>query len=67
MPALPAPLVILAHGGAAGAGLETGLVVAVLAVFFAVWIRERRARKAHVDPDDPGSLAGDEENGDAKA
>lgn len=35
---------IVAHGGAAGAAAEIGLTIGILAIFIAVWIRERRAR-----------------------
>ena len=43
---------LIAHGGVAGAIVESVLVVAVTSVFVAVWIRERRARKeqAHEGP-----------------
>jgi hypothetical protein len=34
---------ILAHGGVAGAVIELALVLGVVAVFVAVWLRERRA------------------------
>lgn len=33
----------MAHGGVGGAVVELLLVVAILAVFLAVWLRERRA------------------------
>ena len=39
-----APLV--AHGGVGGAIVEALLVLAVAAVFVAVWLRERRAGRA---------------------
>jgi hypothetical protein len=32
---------LLAHGGVGGAIVEVGLVLTILAVFFAVWRRER--------------------------
>ena len=35
---------ILAHGGAGGAAIEISLAIVVLAIFFAVWLRERRAK-----------------------
>jgi hypothetical protein len=35
---------VLAHGGVGGAIVETLLVVTVAALFFAVWLRERRSR-----------------------
>lgn len=37
----------MAHGGVGGAVVETLLVIAIAAVFFAVWLRERRASSAH--------------------
>lgn len=37
-----APLV--AHGGTAGAFVEVLLVLGILFIFVAVWLRERRAR-----------------------
>ena len=40
MAALPR---LVAHGGVAGAIVEALLAVSVAAVFFAVWLRERRA------------------------
>ena len=36
---------LIAHGGVAGAIVESFVVVAVTSVFVAVWIRERRARR----------------------
>ena len=41
---------MVAHGGVGGAVVETLLVVALLAVFLAVFLRERRAGRE----DDPG-------------
>lgn len=35
---------MLAHGGVGGAIVEGLLVLTVAAVFFAVWLRERRRR-----------------------
>jgi hypothetical protein len=35
----------VAHGGVGGAIVEALLVVGVAAVFFAVWLRERRANR----------------------
>ena len=35
---------LLAHGGVGGAVVETLLVLTVVAVFVAVWLRERRSR-----------------------
>jgi ABC-type phosphate transport system permease subunit len=40
---------VLAHGGTAGLVVEALLAVTVLAVFAAVWVRERRARRTHGD------------------
>ena len=34
---------LLAHGGTAGAVIELALVLGLVAVFLAVWLRERRA------------------------
>jgi hypothetical protein len=42
-----AGLALVAHGGVGGAIVESLLVVAVVSVFGAVWIRERRARREH--------------------
>jgi hypothetical protein len=36
----------VAHGGVAGAIVEASLAVGIAAVFFAVWLRERRATRA---------------------
>jgi hypothetical protein len=36
---------LLAHGGVAGAVIELLLVLGVVAVFVAVWLRERRASR----------------------
>ncbi len=41
---------LVAHGGVAGAVVELVLVVGLLAVFLAVYLRERRAN----GEDDPG-------------
>jgi hypothetical protein len=35
----------VAHGGVAGAVIEFALVLGVVAVFVAVWLRERRASR----------------------
>ncbi len=35
---------LVAHGGVGGAIVEVLLVVCVLAVFFTIWLRERRGR-----------------------
>ena len=40
---------ILAHAGAAGLIIEIGLVVTILGVFLAVWLRERRGRSRSDD------------------
>ena len=36
---------LLAHGGAAGAVIELALVLGVIGIFVAVWLRERRASR----------------------
>ncbi|HWQ24331.1 MAG TPA: hypothetical protein VNK94_09530 [Gaiellaceae bacterium] len=36
---------VVAHGGAAGALVEAAIGLAVLALFVAVWLRERRSRE----------------------
>jgi 2-keto-3-deoxy-6-phosphogluconate aldolase len=41
-----APQTFVAHGGVAGAIVETLLAVGVAALFFAVWLRERRAGRS---------------------
>jgi ABC-type phosphate transport system permease subunit len=40
---------VVAHGGTAGLVIEALLAVTVIAVFAAVWLRERRARRSHND------------------
>jgi hypothetical protein len=45
-----AGLALVGHGGVAGAIAESVVVVAIGAVFVAVWIRERRAGRAHEGP-----------------
>ena len=35
---------LVAHGGVGGAIVEALLVLTVVSVFFAVWLRERRSR-----------------------
>ncbi len=40
---------LTAHGGVGGAIVEALLVLGVAAVFVAVWLRERRARKGRPD------------------
>jgi len=42
----------LAHGGVGGAIVEVLLVVTILAVFVAVWLRERRASRNDEDGDE---------------
>ena len=37
----------MGHGGVGGAIVEALLAVSVAAVFVAVWLRERRASRAH--------------------
>jgi hypothetical protein len=39
---------LIAHGGVGGAIVEALLAITILALFAAVWLRERRAR----EPDD---------------
>jgi hypothetical protein len=36
---------LVAHGGTGGAIVEILLVVSIAGVFFAVWVRERRAKR----------------------
>jgi hypothetical protein len=36
---------VLAHGGVAGAIAEAAVGIAVVAVFVAIWLRERSARR----------------------
>ena len=38
---------LVAHGGVGGAIVEALLVAGIAAVFVAVWLRERRASRAH--------------------
>lgn len=40
---------ILAHGGTAGALVKGGLIVGILVIFVAVWMRERGAREEDDD------------------
>jgi hypothetical protein len=37
---------VVGHGGVAGAIVETLVVLAVIAVLLAVWLRERRGRRS---------------------
>jgi hypothetical protein len=38
---------VVGHGGVGGAVVETLLVAGIVAIFVAVWLRERRASRAH--------------------
>jgi hypothetical protein len=40
---------LIAHGGVGGAIVEALLALSVAAVFVAVWLRERRARRSRDD------------------
>lgn len=40
---------MIAHGGVAGAVVEALVVVAVIGVFAAIWLRERGARRSQAD------------------
>ena len=42
---------MIAHGGVGGLIVEGMLALTVIAVFAAVWLRERRARRSHEDQD----------------
>ena len=53
-----AGLAPLAHGGVAGAIAESLIVLAIGAVFFAVWIRERRTDRPS---EGPARLRGEDE------
>jgi mannose/fructose/N-acetylgalactosamine-specific phosphotransferase system component IIC len=46
---------LVAHGGILGAIAESLIAVAVVGIFVAVWIRERRARREQA-PDGPTLL-----------
>jgi hypothetical protein len=48
----------VAHGGVAGAIVESLIVLAVISVLLAVWLRERRAPREH--PEEPERLSDDE-------
>ncbi len=50
----------LAHGGVAGAIVESLIVLAVIAVLVAVWVRERRAARERVG-EGPARLRDDDE------
>lgn len=67
---MPAASSLVAHGGVAGAFVEATLVLGILFVFGAVWIRERRARRAGDDEDAAPvdrRLLGDESEEDGRA
>jgi hypothetical protein len=49
---------LVAHGGTAGAVVESLVVLAVVFVFVAVWLRERRAQRE--GPEEPEQLSDDE-------
>lgn len=51
---------ILAHGGTAGALVEGGLIVGILVIFVAVWMRERGARQGREEDDDDSTGRGAE-------
>ena len=36
---------LVAHGGVGGAFIEVGLIIGILFIFGAVWLRERRANR----------------------
>jgi hypothetical protein len=42
---------LVAHGGTGGAIAEALVVISIAAIFFAVWLRERRANSS--DSDEP--------------
>jgi hypothetical protein len=44
-----AGLALLAHGGVGGAIVEALLVLSILGLFLAVYLRERRARRSRED------------------
>jgi len=43
------PGALLAHGGVGGAVVEALLAAGILAIFLAVWLRERRAGRSDDD------------------
>lgn len=51
---------LIAHGGAAGAIVESLIVLAVIAVLVAVWVRERRGARERVS-EGPARLRDDDE------
>lgn len=52
---------MIAHGGAAGAIAELLVFVVIVALFAAVWLRERRAREEDGSGSGPAPLRDDEE------
>ena len=44
---------LVAHGGTGGAIGEALLVVSIAAIFFAVWLRERRVSRSDGDEEPP--------------
>ena len=44
---------LIAHGGTGGAIAEVLLVVSIAAIFFAVWLRERRVGRSGDDEEPP--------------
>jgi hypothetical protein len=44
---------LVAHGGTGGAIGEALVVVSIAAIFFAVWLRERRAGRSDRDEEPP--------------
>jgi hypothetical protein len=44
---------LVAHGGTGGAIGEALVVVTIAAIFFAVWLRERRANRSDGEEEDP--------------
>jgi uncharacterized membrane-anchored protein len=51
---------LVAHGGVAGAIVESLIVLAVVAVFVAVWVRERRTARER-NGEGPARLRDDDE------
>jgi hypothetical protein len=51
---------LVAHGGVAGAVVESLIVLAVVAVLVAVWLRERRAARERAG-EGPARLRDDDE------
>jgi hypothetical protein len=44
---------LVAHGGVGGAIVESLLVLTIAALFFAVWLRERRGNRSREERKDP--------------